>query len=175
MKKFREIFNLVKGYRAELLSNFVFNVLNAIFSLFTFFSVVPFLYILFRVEKESASTDSGVMNSLSTWLNKFIAEHGQMQTLALMCGVIVILALLKNLVNYLSLLSIAKIRTAVSRDMRTALYKKILDLPVAFFSNERKGDLISRMTQRSDGDRVLRDWRGGGIAKITSDDLFFRL
>jgi subfamily B ATP-binding cassette protein MsbA len=146
MKKFREIFHLVKGYRAELISNFIFNVLNALFSLFTFFSVVPFLYILFRVEKKGNVSDNGVMNSLSVWLNKFIDEYGQVQTLALMCGVIVVLALMKNLVNYLSLLSIAKIRTAVSRDMRTTLYKKILDLPVAFFTNERKGDLISRMT-----------------------------
>jgi ATP-binding cassette, subfamily B, bacterial MsbA len=146
MKKFREIFHLVKGYRAELISNFIFNVLNALFSLFTFFSVVPFLYILFRVEKKGTVSDNGVMNSLSVWLNKFIDEYGQVQTLALMCGVIVVLALMKNLVNYLSLLSIAKIRTAVSRDMRTTLYKKILDLPVAFFTNERKGDLISRMT-----------------------------
>ncbi len=146
MKKFREIFHLIKGYKAELISNFIFNVLNALFSLFTFFSVVPFLYILFRVEKQGSVQDTGVMNALSIWLNKFIDEYGQVKTLALMCGFIVILALLKNLVNYLSLLSIAKIRTSVSRDMRTTLYKKILELPVAFFTNERKGDLISRMT-----------------------------
>ncbi len=149
MKKFREIFNLVKGYRPELVSNFIFNVLNAIFSLFTFLSIVPFLYILFKVDDDCdcppKETD-GFMQTLSTWLNGFIAEYGQMMTLAAMCGFIVILALMKNVVNYLSLLSIAKIRTAVSRDMRTTLYKKILDLPVAFFSNERKGDLISRMT-----------------------------
>ncbi|MFN0031946.1 MAG: ABC transporter transmembrane domain-containing protein, partial [Flavobacteriales bacterium] len=149
MKKFREIFNLVKGYRAELVSNFIFNVLNAIFSLFTFLSIVPFLYILFKVDDDCdcppKETD-GFMQTLTTWLNGFITEYGQLMTLAAMCGFIVILALLKNVVNYISLLSIAKIRTAVSRDMRTTLYKKILDLPVAFFSNERKGDLISRMT-----------------------------
>jgi subfamily B ATP-binding cassette protein MsbA len=56
------------------------------------------------------------------------------------------MALLKNLVNYLSLLSIAHIRTAVSRDMRQKLYQKVLDLPLSFFTNERKGDIISRMT-----------------------------
>ncbi len=146
MKKFKEIFGLVKGYRQELISNFIFNVLNAIFSLFTFFSIVPFLYILFRVEGSSATTKSGVMNSVTVWLNAFIAENGQMTTLAIMCCCIVILALVKNFVHYLSLLSIAKIRTSVSRDMRTTLYKKLLDLPVAYFTNERKGDIISRMT-----------------------------
>jgi subfamily B ATP-binding cassette protein MsbA len=57
-----------------------------------------------------------------------------------------VLALLKNVVGYLSLFSIAKIRTSISRDLREKMYYKILELPVAFFSNERKGDLISRMT-----------------------------
>ncbi len=148
MKKFREIFALVSGYRSSLLSNLLFNILNAVFSLFTFLAIVPFLYILFRVDGTSrASSDS---NALWVWasgaLDKFVLEHGQATALALMCVFIVIMALLKNLVNYLSLLSIAHIRTAVSRDMRQKLYQKVLDLPVSFFTNERKGDIISRMT-----------------------------
>jgi subfamily B ATP-binding cassette protein MsbA len=150
MKRFREIFSLVRGYKPELISNLFFNILNALFSLFTFFSVVPFLYILFRVEKESGSATntpaSGIMGVLSEWLNGFINEYGQVTTLAIMCAFIALLAMLKNFVNYISLLSIAKIRTSVSRDLRAQLYNKILDLPIAFFSNERKGDLISRMT-----------------------------
>jgi len=149
MSKLREIWQLVRGYRTSIIVNFLFNVLNAVFSLFTFLAVVPFLYILFRVNSDAPSA-SAQSNALWQWasgsLDAFIASHGQAMALALMCVFIVILALLKNLVNYLSLLSIAKIRTSVSRDLREKLYKKILDLPVAYFTNERKGDIISRMT-----------------------------
>jgi subfamily B ATP-binding cassette protein MsbA len=149
MSKFREIWQLVRAYRASIGVNFLFNILNAVFSLFTFLAVVPFLYILFRVNSASPST-SAQSNALWQWastsLDAFITEQGQGMALALMCAFIVVLALLKNLVNYISLLSIAKIRTSVSRDLREKLYKKILDLPVAYFTNERKGDIISRMT-----------------------------
>lgn len=150
MKKLREIYNLVKGYKRSLISNFIFNILNAIFSLFTFLAVVPFLYILFRVNGAGPAADASKSNKLWLWasngLDSFIAANGQGKALALMCLFIVILALLKNFVNYISLFSIARIRTSVSRDLREKLYKKVLDLPVAFFSNERKGDIISRMT-----------------------------
>jgi subfamily B ATP-binding cassette protein MsbA len=151
VKRFREILALVKDYRKELISNFFFNILNAIFSLFTFLSVVPFLYILFRVDgsKEDVAS-SAKANPIWVWLsenlNAIIAEHGQGAALAGMCVAIVILALVKNLVNYFSLFSIAKIRTAISRDLREKVYRKILQLPISFFSSERKGDLISRMT-----------------------------
>jgi subfamily B ATP-binding cassette protein MsbA len=149
MKKLGAIFGLVKGYKRSLISNFFFNVLNAIFSLFTFLAVVQFLYILFRVNGTGTSV-SGNSNALWAWasgsLDHFIGIYGQATALALMCLAIVILAMLKNLVNYISLFSIARIRTSVSRDLREKLYQKILDLPVAFFSNERKGDIISRMT-----------------------------
>jgi subfamily B ATP-binding cassette protein MsbA len=148
VKRFKEIFGLVSGYKGALLNNLGFNILNAIFSLFTFLSVVPFLYVIFSIDKGSTNSakKSEIWQYINDQLDAFILEHGRVSALALMCGVIVVLALMKNLVNYMSLLSIAHIRTSVSRDMRERLYNKILDLPVAFFSNERKGDLISRMT-----------------------------
>jgi subfamily B ATP-binding cassette protein MsbA len=149
MRKFHEIWGLVRGYRASIGVNFFFNILNAVFSLFTFLAVVPFLYVLFRVNSGTPATNAN-SNALWQWasssLDAYIASNGQGNALALMCAFIVVLALLKNLVNYLSLLSIAKIRTSVARDLREKLYKKILDLPVAYFTNERKGDIISRMT-----------------------------
>lgn len=150
MKKFRIIFGLVRGFKKRLISNFVFNILNAIFSLFTFAALVPFLQILFRTEDETQAVKGGVINRMwqdfSASIGHFVDTHGQVNALVLMCSAIVVLALLKNLVNYLSLLSIAHIRSAVSSDLRSRLYARILELPLAFFTNERKGDLISRMT-----------------------------
>lgn len=150
MKKFRIIFGLVRGFKKRLISNFIFNILNAIFSLFTFAALVPFLQILFRTADKPNPEKGGVINRLwqdfSASIGHFVDTHGQVNALIVMCGAIVVLALLKNLVNYLSLLSIAHIRSAVSSDLRSRLYARILSLPVAFFTNERKGDLISRMT-----------------------------
>lgn len=152
MKKFREIIALVKPYKASLLSNFLFNILNAIFSIFTFASLVPFLQIILKSGEspEKPSEGSSFINNLwydvSLKLESYIAEHGQISALLWMCVGIIILALLKNLVAYAGVMSIAMIRTAVSRDLREKLYDKILKLPMAYFSNERKGDLISRMT-----------------------------
>lgn len=123
------------------------NIVNSIFSLFTFLSVVPFLYILFKVQNQNAAgTNNKWWQIAEQALNGYVRKHGEINALMLMCGVIVVLALLKNLTNYLSLLSIAKVRTAISRDLRSRLYDKILRLSVAFYSHEKKGDLISRMT-----------------------------
>ena len=146
-KAFKEILSLCLPYKGELMANFLLNVLNAVLSLFTFLSVVPFLYILFKVEGQKPSTASySAWSKIETVLNDYIAQHGQVSALLLMCGVIVTLAFLKNASNYLALLRIAKVRTAISRDLRGALYEKVLRLSVAFYSNEKKGDLISRMT-----------------------------
>ncbi|MFM7813828.1 MAG: ABC transporter ATP-binding protein [Flavobacteriales bacterium] len=147
MSRLREILALVSAYKQSLLINFLFNILNAICSLFTFLAVVPFLYVLFKVDgKSGAGSSNAAWSWASQKLDALIASQGQGTTLAWMCVFIVIMALLKNLVNYVSLLSIAKIRTSVSRDLREKLYQKILDLPLAYFTNERKGDIISRMT-----------------------------
>ena len=149
MKSFRAIFSLLGDYKGSLVWNFFFNILNAIFSLFTFLSVVPFLYVLFDVNQGGSAPISqakGLWDQFKVQLNGSILEHGKPHVLLLMCLFIVVLALLKNTVNYISLLSIARIRTGVSRDLRKKMYQKVLRLQLAFFSNERKGDLISRMT-----------------------------
>ncbi|MEN9947633.1 MAG: hypothetical protein RL106_456 [Bacteroidota bacterium] len=149
MKKqaFKDIIALCKPYKRELLSNFLLNILNAVLSLFTFLSVVPFLYILFKVEgSRNPAQNAGWWQKAESLLTNYVNEHGQIATLMLMCLVIVVLAFLKNASNYIALLSIAKIRTAISRDLRRDLYKKVLKLSIAFYSNEKKGDLISRMT-----------------------------
>ncbi len=149
MKSFRAIFSLLGDYKGSLVWNFFFNILNAIFSLFTFLSVVPFLYVLFDVNQGGnapISQAKGLWDQFKDQLNGSILEHGKPHVLLLMCLFIVVLALLKNTVNYISLLSIARIRTGVSRDLRKKMYQKVLRLQLAFFSNERKGDLISRMT-----------------------------
>lgn len=144
---FKDIIALCRPYKRELLSNFLLNIVNAVLSLFTFLSVVPFLYILFNVEgSANPAQNAGWWQKAESMLTGYVNVHGQVSALMLMCLVIVLLAFLKNASNYIALLSIAKIRTAISRDLRRDLYQKVLKLSIAFYSNEKKGDLISRMT-----------------------------
>jgi subfamily B ATP-binding cassette protein MsbA len=143
---------MVLKYKPNLYANILFNLLNAILSLFTFLSVVPFLRILFTEEKiqtanaESQSSTDYWYSRLANNLDAFVAENGKEHALLYMCIAIVILALLKNLVNYFALFSLATIRTGVARDLRKKLYDRAVDLPIGFYSDERKGDVISRMT-----------------------------
>lgn len=152
MKKFWDIFRMVLKYKPNLYANILFNLLNAILSLFTFLSVVPFLRILFTEEKiqtadvESQTSTDYWYSRLANNLDAFVAENGKEHALLYMCIAIVILALLKNLVNYFALFSLATIRTGVARDLRKKLYDRAVDLPIGFYSDERKGDVISRMT-----------------------------
>jgi ABC-type multidrug transport system fused ATPase/permease subunit len=154
MRRFGDLFRLVLRYRLNLAGNIAFNALGSILSLFTFLAIVPFLRILFRTEPAAGSADSAesgegaeaLFARLATHLDAFVAEHGAEQALLWMCGAIAVLALVKNLVTYLSFYSLATIRTGVARDLREQLFNRVLALPVGYFTEQRKGDLISRMT-----------------------------
>ncbi len=158
MRRFRDLFRLVLRYRLNLIGNIAFNALGSILSLFTFLAIVPFLRILFQTGGAAGSTadstsDVGgdaeshpVFAGITHALDTYVAAHGVEQALLMMCGAIAVLAFVKNAVTYLSFYSLATIRTGVARDLREQLFDRILALPVGYFTEQRKGDLISRMT-----------------------------
>lgn len=143
---------MVKKYKSNLYANILFNILNAVLSLFTFLSVVPFLRILFNPGQANQEVDPATTGGeywyalLASKLDEYIAENGASSALFWMCVFIVVLALLKNIVGYFALYSLATIRTGVARDLRRKLYRKAVDLPIGYYSDERRGDIISRMT-----------------------------
>jgi hypothetical protein len=100
VSKFKELFVLVTQYRYNLLVNVICNVLNAILSLFTFLSVVPFLRILFTAQSETTSAiDVESLDGLERWgsmFDQFVAEEGATSALAWICGGIVLITLLKK-------------------------------------------------------------------------------
>lgn len=154
MKKFKELFALAANYKLNLVANLLFNFLASVLSLFTFLAVVPFLRILFSdgdtqvvVPERKGFFDGDYWYQFFSYkLDLYIVENGAMSALIYMCLSIVILAFLKNLVHYAALYSIATIRTGVARDLRSLIYNKLLRLPLSYYSNERKGDVLSRMT-----------------------------
>ena len=150
MKRLRELIRYVLPYKANLAVNIVCNILNAFLSLFTFLSVVPFLRILFGGTSADVAVelpaDAGGIERLSGQFDSFVQSVGTEAALLYICLGIVLVTVLKNAVGYTALFSLATIRTGVSRDLRNAMYLKVLKLPMAWYSDARKGDAISRMT-----------------------------
>ncbi len=150
MKRLRELIGYVLPYKANLVVNIICNILNAFLSLFTFLSVVPFLRILFGGDAADAAVElpanAGGIERLSGQFDAFVQSVGTEAALLYICLGIVLVTVLKNAVGYTALFSLATIRTGVSRDLRNAMYVKVLKLPMAWYSDARKGDAISRMT-----------------------------
>jgi subfamily B ATP-binding cassette protein MsbA len=150
LKRLRELIRYVLPYKANLAVNIVCNILNAFLSLFTFLSVVPFLRILFVGTSADVAVelpaDAGGIERLSGQFDSFVQSVGTEAALLCICLCIVLVTVLKNAVGYTALFSLATIRTGVSRDLRNAMYVKVLKLPMAWYSDARKGDAISRMT-----------------------------
>jgi subfamily B ATP-binding cassette protein MsbA len=158
MKEFFKILTLVKGYRFYAIVNVLLNLLATFFSLFSLMMLVPVTEVLFSqggrlkeiVEHPPVLDFSSLDFSMKDYLFYKLAEQvelvGQEQVLLFVCVFLVIAILLKNLATYFALYYIAVIRNGVVRDFRNTIYDKIVELPLAYYSDEKKGDIISRMT-----------------------------
>ncbi len=153
MKQLKSILAIVKGYRSRQWSYVVFNALASVFSIFSIAAIVPFLAVVFDnntaevLEPVLFSWDPDQLKAFFDYKVKlFIQEKGSQTSLYYFSFAIIILFLLKNVFNYLSFYTIAYTRSGVVRDLRQKVYRKLVDLPVSFYSNERKGDIISRLT-----------------------------
>ena len=113
--------------------------------------IVPFLNVLFSQERNyqlmswSMSVKT-LLNNFNFYLSKFVMEHGQLEALTLISGLVVVLFLLKNLTRYMAMYYLVPIRNGVVRDIRRDVYRKILSLPIGYFTDERKGDIMARLT-----------------------------
>ncbi len=157
----KDLFKLAKfaiPYKKHVLLNIGFNLLYVLFALFSFSLLAPFLDILFSkstADFEKIATQqvpifqwskNGILNFLNYKLAFFVVSKGKLMALIYVCILVWILTLLKNLFRYLALYVAAPIRMGVTGDLRNKIYAKILALPLSFYSQERKGDLISRST-----------------------------
>ncbi len=129
----------------------IYVVISTIFSLFSVTMIVPFLGLLFDTRKMvdapvpfSFSSDAIVTNFYYV-LSEIIRNEGKIMALVVICIIIVILFLLKNIAIFLSQYYLAPVRNGIIQDMRQALYDKILDMPIHYFGKERKGDIMSKM------------------------------
>lgn len=152
MKKIFRIFHYLKGYKKEVILNIVFNLLYVFASLFSFVMVIPFVSVLFGIIKPPEfcpefSVNKDIIIDYFSWhLNNYSQIYGVFQCLAIISIVYIFFAFLSALFRYLGMYFLAPIRNGVIKDLRNDIYHKITILPLSFFSNQKKGDLISRMT-----------------------------
>lgn len=152
MKKFYKVFRFIFPFKWKAASSIGSNLLAAFFGLFSLTMIIPFLGILFgtiplqETQPELALTADAIKENFYFYVSQIISTHGKPLALLFIIGLVVITSFFKNLFAYMALWYLAPIRIGVVRDIRNALYKKILELPLGYYSEEKKGDIISKMT-----------------------------
>lgn len=152
MKRLFEILRYVKSYPGYASLNVIFNLLSVFFNLFSLTMIIPFLQLLFdktRLVYEKPDF-AFTTEAITTWFNylvsSIIIERGEVNALMFISIMVVVLFFLKNLCRYLAMFFLAPLRNKVVRDIRNDIYRRILILPLAYFSEQRKGDIMSRIT-----------------------------
>lgn len=155
MKELWSLFRrFVPPYKKYLFLNIAFNFLAAFLTLFSFAVIIPILEILFKIKEASyqymdwgqGSLKDVIINNFYYYTQECIADWGPMGTLAAMAGLLVFMTMLKTGATYLSSFFVIPMRAGIVRDIRNFVYDKIVQLPIGYFTNERKGDVMARMT-----------------------------
>ncbi len=153
-KNILKILPFIKPYNKHVVWNIIYNILYALFSTLSFVALIPMMQVLF--DKAQKTTTKPVYTDL--WhitgygkemfyyqITKLTNENGPQYALLLSVCLIIVTFLLKNLFNYLASFHIMHLRNGVLKDMRVQLFEKIISLPIGFFSEKRKGDVMTRM------------------------------
>ena len=151
---FKRVLNYVFSFKKYFLLNILFSVFYALFSAVAFLSLMPMLEVLFNgvndiKEKPQLELSNNLGEFIENWLNfqvsSFAADDNQ-KAILFVVGVVIILFFLKNISNYFALFFSTLIRNGVIKNLKKNIYEKIITLPLSYFSKNKKGDLISRMS-----------------------------
>ncbi len=157
MKEFLQVLRrFVPPYKKYLVMSVVFNILSAVLNIFSFAALIPILGIIFKTDDTERATElmawdwanaeDVLMNNMNYYVNQLIGAVGPTTTLLIIGLFLAFMTALKTGAYFAAAASIIPIRTGVVRDIRNQLYRKITSLPLGFFSEERKGDIIARMS-----------------------------
>lgn len=157
MSYYKKIYRFAKPYKRYIYLNVFFNVLYALFSALSFVALIPMITVLFKEENQLAAPVKPIYQdifSLGSYMEDYMAyyirttsdTHGLQYTLTIMITMIISLFLLKNLFNYWAMYFITFLRNGVLMDIRNLMYKKTVELPLSYFSEKRKGDVMSRIS-----------------------------
>ena len=152
-KTFSRVLTYVKPYWGSIVLNLVFNLITIFFSLFSFALVGPFLTLLFKegavevvAKPDFAFTSDYLMGYLNWFMSSLIADGCKYHALILMCLLLLVAFFFRNLGRFFAYYTMAKVRVGTIKDLRKDLYGKILVLPLSYYSKQKKGDVMSRIT-----------------------------
>ncbi|HEY0297660.1 MAG TPA: ABC transporter transmembrane domain-containing protein [Arachidicoccus sp.] len=149
MKKFRRIFSYLGFYKAKLVAYAIFTILGTLFGILSLGMLAPFISLIVSDENDSTKNlikSKAVGRIVSGYLNEVMVNHGKLYALVAVCAIIILSISLKNICIYISNLLSAPIRSSIVKHLRNDMYVKALQLPIGFFTEQKKGDVISRMT-----------------------------
>jgi len=160
MYYFFKIIKYIKPYKSYAILNVISNIVSVLFSLVSLTMIIPFLGILFETQEKvynpqpfNFNTES-IKDNFYAIISSVIDERGKLEALLFICVLVLITFFFRNLFRYSSLYFLTPIRNGIVHDLRTDLHKKIISLPLPFFTEKRKGDLTSRLTS----DLVEIEW-----------------
>jgi len=148
MKQYSRIFDYLKAFKGKILLYFLFTLLSILFSIVSIGMLMPFLQLIFLGGKSGITTTSSnaVIQYINDFLNQSVETKGKIATLGIICLLMVSFIILKNFFLYLSYYILNPLKNRIVNQLREDLYDKVLRLPIGFFNEKRKGDLMSRMT-----------------------------
>lgn len=146
MKQYSRIFEYLSAYKGKILLYFLFTLLSIIFSIVSIGMLMPFLQLIFTGKPTLDSSSNPIIQTVNDFLNNAVATKGKIATLGFICLLMIGFIILKNLFLYLSYYVLNPLKNSVVNQLREELYDKVLRLPIGFFTEKRKGDLMSRMT-----------------------------
>ncbi|MCZ8089067.1 ABC transporter ATP-binding protein [Flavobacterium sp.] len=151
----KKIIPFAKKYKPNVIGNISFNILYALFGTLGMVFIMPVLSVLFDERKKDVielPEYTGFIDAVGNWqdyiayyVKQFSTEYGVQYGLMFTVGIVLITFLLKNLSNYLALKNLTKVKNGVLRDLREKMFAKIVSLPVSYYSEKRKGDVMARM------------------------------
>ena len=144
----------VRPYNKYLGGSVLMNVLSAVFNIFSFTLIIPVLKIIFQMEEKAytfipwgqGEFKETLVNNFYWFVSQYMVDHGPVVTLFVLAGILIFMTALKTSCYFGSTAVMVPLRTGIVKDMRMEIYNKILSLPLGFFSQERKGDIIARMS-----------------------------
>ena len=146
MKNFFRIFKYIRIPKNKLALYLFYALLSTLFSLLSINALAPFMNIIFKADSGMPNIKSKSLGRFNDFFQLIISNHGPLYALSIICLLMVVSIILKNVFVYLSLYVSTPLRSQILADFRLRLYSKILQLPVSFFTEQKKGDLMSRMT-----------------------------
>ncbi|HLW62637.1 MAG TPA: ABC transporter ATP-binding protein [Flavobacterium sp.] len=151
----KKLFPFAKPYQSHVVLNVIFNILYAVFSTIGMVLIIPVLDVLFNEKSEEVVAlpeYTTFINAVGNWkeyityyVNEYSESYGIQYGLMITVGLVLLTFLFKNLSNYIALQHLTKLKNGVLRDLRERMYKKIVSLPVSYYSEKRKGDVMARM------------------------------